>query len=431
MSNDNIISLFVNSVADCCYLIGKMTHSLFLNNSFNKREKDLDYFFQSVALKNKLDQYPTILNDNGAYIVKVPAGLNLNNFIKVQDSLETYLEYSVKMSIDNQVLKITKADNKQLENNIPYSQYKRTTSHIEFSIGKSIDSILKLDLKENPHSYIVGTTGSGKSVMTKVILSNLVSLYGANELELYLCDLKRVELNLFRNVRQCKKFVYTVSDTTEVIADLLEETNKRYDLFMEHEVTNIFEYNKLPNVKKLKYQVLYVEEIVMLLEDKKKQAMKLLKQLIAISRASGCYVFLTTQRPSNDVIDNVVKANINNRIVLKCEDSKNSIVALDKEGAEDLRGNGHGILKRGSELVEFQGYYISDDEVKKIIKPFIKTKDFQFKEIKAIKRENKNIKIDNDKLLKGDNKTSKNKPSEVTEVKEDNKIIDLSFIDNL
>lgn len=60
---------------------------------------------------------------------------------------------------------------------------------------------------------------------------------------------------------------------------------------MENEVTNIFEYNKLKGVKKLKYQVLYIEEIVMLLEDKNKSAMKLLKQLIAISRASGCYVF--------------------------------------------------------------------------------------------------------------------------------------------
>lgn len=412
MSDNSIIGTLVGSLIDCVFLAGRMTLKL-----FTKEQKDLDYFFKSVSMKNKLDEYPVIINDNGAYIVKVPSGLNLNDFIKVKDSLETYLNYAVDMSIDNQILKITKTDIKQLEINIPYKQNKRTMSHIQFDIGKSINDVLKLDLKENPHSYIVGTTGSGKSVMTKVILTNLISMYGANELELYLCDLKRVELNLFRNVNQCKKFVYTVEDTTEVIADLLEETNKRYDLFMEHEVTSIFEYNKLPNIKKLKYQVLYLEEIVMLLEDKKKNAMKLLKQLIAISRASGCYVFLTTQRPSNDIIDNVVKANINNRIVLKCEDSKNSLVAMDKEGAENLKGNGHGILKRGSELIEFQGYYISDDEVKEIIKPFIKPK-----------KENKPIE---DKLIVKDNKTPNIKNKKVIEVKGENKIIDLSFIDNL
>ena len=105
----------------------------------------------------------------------------------------------------------------------------------------------------------------------------------------------------------------------------------------------------------------------MLLEDRKKQAMKLLKQLMAISRASGLYVFLTTQRPSNDVIDNVVKANVNNRICFKCEDSKNSIVALDQPGAENLRGNGHGIIKNGGKTAEFQGYFIKNSQIKALL----------------------------------------------------------------
>ena len=140
--------------------------------------------------------------------------------------------------------------------------------------------------------------------------------------------------------------------------------------------------------------------------------MKLLKQLIAISRASGWYVFLTTQRPSTDIIDNVVKANINNRIVFKCEDSKNSIVALDTEGAEQLKGRGHGIIKRGSSLQEFQAYFISDNQVKEIIKPFIKPKN-----------ENKPI---NEQTIKEDNKTSHNPNKQTTD-----NIIDLSFIDNL
>lgn len=260
----------------------------------------------------------------------------------------------------------------ELKKNIPYVIQKRNNDYISICIGETVKNKLELNLKENPHSYIVGSTGSGKSVLTKILLTNLISCYDENELELYLCDLKIVELNLFKKVRQCKKFVYTVEGVTQVIADLLEETTCRYNLFMENDVTNIFEYNNIPGLDKLKYQVLYIEEIVMLLEDKNKNAMKLLKQLIAISRATGCYVVLTTQRPSNDIIDNVVKSNISNRISLKCEDEKNSVIAIDTEGAEQLRGNGHGLLKIGSTLTEFQGYYITDEEVKKIIKIFEK-----------------------------------------------------------
>ena len=81
------------------------------------------------------------------------------------------------------------------------------------------------------------------------ILTSLVTTYKPSELELYLADPKRVELNLFRNTKHCKKFVYEIQDITELIADLLAETNKRYDLFMKYEVTNIFEYNKLKGEK--------------------------------------------------------------------------------------------------------------------------------------------------------------------------------------
>ncbi len=225
-----------------------------------------------------------------------------------------------------------------------------------------------------------------------------------------------VELALFRNLKHTKKFVYTVDDTTEVIADLLEETKNRYNTFMEKGVTSIFEYNKLPEVKKMKYQILFIEEAVILLEDSKKKAMKLLKQLIAISRASGCYVFLTTQRPSTDIIDNVVKANINNRIVFAVEDEKNSIICLDSPEAKDLRGKGHGILKIGPTKTEFQSYFISDKQVKEYTSKYI----VKNKPIEEPKRTNKTI---NNKLVNEEIKEPKNGNKDV--------LTDLSFLDNL
>ena len=375
-------------------------------------KKSLDDFFKAANIKNSLGEYPEVVIDNKTvFVVFVPAGLSVDDFLKHKDALELYLNNEVKMEASSGWVRIEML--KKLPKVIEYEIQNRTAKHIKFNIGKSSNKTITLDLKENPHTYVVGTTGSGKSVMTKVILTSIVNLYSPNEVELYLCDLKMVELNLFRNLQHTKKFVYTVEDTTEVISNLLEETRRRYNLFMENEVTNIFEYNKLKGVKKLKYQVLYIEEIVMLLEDKNKSAMKLLKQLIAISRASGCYVFLTTQRPDNTVIDNIVKANINNRIVLKCEDRKNSVVALDEEGAEKLRGNGHGFIKNGANIEEFQGYFITDDQVK----------DYTLKY--QNKGTSKSLNLLKDKLQDEGNKN-------VTEANERvKKLSDLSFLDKL
>lgn len=415
--SSNILEPLVVGAFDAAKLSGKLLLKLLnIKEHFNIEE-----FFKTVELKNKKEHYPKQIkiysSEKGyVYLLSAPVGLGLSNFTKYKEALELQLKNKIEIRERKGYIEI-EVITKELSENIPYTLPVRAKKEgIKFPIGESLNEKIILDLKENPHSYIVGTTGSGKSVCTKGILTSISNLYSPAELELYLCDLKRVELNLFSKLEHTKKFVYTVEDTTEVIADLLEETNKRYDLFMQNNVTSIFEYNKLQGVNKLKYQILFVEEIVLLLEDKKKNAMKLLKQLIAISRASGCYVFLTTQRPSNDVIDNVVKANINNRIVFKCEDSKNSIVALDQEGAEDLKGKGHGLIKRGSDIIEFKAFNISDEQVKDLTKKYIATN--------AMNEPYKQYKLINDKVVSNEKeKPINDKSLDILE--------DLSFLNNI
>ena len=385
---------------------------------------DIVDFFKQVEFKNKKGQFPKLIKTYESpkgytYLLSVPLGLSLADFEKIKGALEIQLRNNIQIRDRKGYIEI-EVLSKELPSKIDFKLPIRTKKTICIPIGEGIEGMLYIDLKENPHSYIVGQTGSGKSVATKVILTSLINMYSSNEIELYLCDLKRVELNLFANTSHCKKFVYTVSDTTELIADLLEETNRRYDLFMRNNVTDIESYNKLNGVKKLKYQVLYIEEMVLLLEDSKKKAQKLLKQLMAISRASGLYVICTTQRPSSDIIDNVVKSLISNRIVFKVEDTKNSIICLDSEGAEDLQGQGHGILKVGANKTEFRGYYITDEQVKQYTKKYITNKRYEL-----IRATEKSSKTNNDILIKKEIKEP------IKANKEAEKIVDLSFIDNL
>lgn len=301
------------------------------------------------------------------------------------------LEPIVNLFWDCGVFIYNKITRKEIKKFIPYTLKETSKDSIYVYIGRGKHGDIYLNLKENPNSFIVGTTGSGKSVCTKSIITSLVNNYPQDVLELILCDLKRVELNLFRNLHHTKKFVYRIDNVVETIKEVLEECEKRYGLFMKRNVTNIFEYNKL-NVKKLKFQILFIEEIVLLLQDTKKEGMKYLKQLLPICRACGIYVFITTQRPSADIIDSVVKANINNRIVFKVEDEKNSIICLDCEGGELLEGKGHGIIKIGSYKEEFRSYYISDDECKELIKPFIVKEELKSssKQIGFIKNKKEN-----------------------------------------
>lgn len=288
--------------------------------------------------------------------------------IKVSDNILQPLFDSI-WNLGKQVYNmITKNEIKSF---VPFELKPTSKDSIYIYLGNGIKGDIYINLKENPNSFIVGTTGSGKSVCVKSIITSLVNNYSPNQLELILCDLKRVELNIFRNLEHVSKFVYKIDDVTQTINEVLEECENRYDLFMKRNVTNIFEYNKISN-KKLKFKILFIEEIVLLLQDKKKVAINDLKQLLSICRASGVYVFITTQRPSADVLDPVIKSVINNRIVFKVEDSANSNICLDQEGAELLEGKGHGLLKVGSFIQEFRGYFLSDDDCKELIKPHIR-----------------------------------------------------------
>ena len=153
----------------------------------------------------------------------------------------------------------------------------------------------------------------------------------------------------------------------------------------------------------------------MLTEDKKKIAMSMLKRLASISRASGQFLIITGQRFDNTVIDLVLRANIGNRLCHKMQDEANSKLILDEVGAELLDNKGRMIFKSGSKKVECQSYYISDEEVRKTIKPFIKPKN--------------QSKDNPSQLINAPNKTSEKSNNKLKPIKEN--INDLSFLDNL
>ena len=205
-----------------------------------------------------------------------------------------------------------------------------------------------------------------------------------------------------------------IEEAKELLADLMEECKRRYALFDELEVTNIWDYNKLvPKEKQLKKQIIVIEEFVEFTQDRKKIAMALLKRFSSLSRASGQYLIVTGQRFDNTVIDLVLRNNLSNRIVFQMSDEANSKLLLGVSGAEKINTKGRCFVKVNANIYECQSYYISDKQVKEIIKPYIKPKN------KVIK----------DEIQGEEYKTSENRSYKATDTKDN--IIDLSFIDNL
>ena len=388
-NNSNLLTPIVDAIFN--YL--KWTYDVwFGDDTFN-----FEGFFDSIGLKNKLEEKPKVLDkhkqeNKNVYIFSIPEGLSLSDFTKYKEAIEQQLNNKVDIKYENKRIIIEEITSK-LKSNYPYLlPTKEDKEAFRIPIGASIYGTEYIYPDKIPHTLISGTTGSGKSVCTKSLLTSILNMFTEDEADVYLIDFKLVELNLFKKCKQVTKYVYETEEAVEVVADLLEECKRRYKLFQDANVTNLKEYNKkFPN-KKLKHQFIFIEEFVMFSEEK--VGMKMLRKLASLSRASSQFIFLSCQRPDNTVIDNVFKANVGNRLCFRTEDNKNSMVILDRVGAKDLKGNGHGIYKTGAKDVEFQGYNIKDEDIEKYIKKYkvIKRNERSVANEVSNKKEYKNIK---------------------------------------
>lgn len=244
----------------------------------------------------------------------------------------------------------------RLPNKIDYpidSQYYMGDIFLPIGESKKGKHYLKIG-GEQSHTYIVGQSGAGKSNLVKVILTTLTKNYP--NVMLYLLDYKRVELSLFKDTKNCMRFEWDPDNISQALEDLYNIVLKRYDDLAVSEETEVG-----PNVPPI---VCVIEEISLM----PKGDSKILRKIMAISRAVKVFIIFTTQRPSNEVLDNVIKSLVGNRICLKTDDVKNSIISLDSEGCELLRGHGHGYYKANGITTEIQCYYIKDETVKTITK---------------------------------------------------------------
>ena len=417
MSNQNFLEPLVDAIINYC----KWTYDVW----FGKDIFNFNDFFDSIGLKNKLDEKPKLLDSHkkenkNSYIFSIPQGLSLSDFEKYKEAMEQQLNNQIEIRYENKRIIIDEITSK-LKSNYPYIlPTKEDKEAFRIPIGASIYGTEYIYPNKIPHSLISGTTGSGKSVCTKSLLTSILNMFTKDEADVFLIDFKLVELNLFKQCNQVVKYVYETEEAVEVVADLLEECKRRYKLFQDTNVTNLKEYNKkFPN-KKLKHQFIFIEEFVMFSEEK--VGMKMLRKLASLSRASSQFIFLSCQRPDNTVIDNVFKANVGNRLCFRTEDSKNSMDILDREGAEKLKGNGNGIYKTGAKDVEFQGYNIKDEDIEKYIKKYKVAKSARVAEVAP---ETSNI------IKKAPDK--KDIPRAKTNINKNNsnKIYDLSFLDKL
>lgn len=220
-------------------------------------------------------------------------------------------------------------------------------------LGQSVDGQpVWMDLAQNPHMIIAGTTGSGKSVLLHNIIANMLNY---NDCIMYLLDPKNIEFHEYgermdRNVHVS----YTYDEAIFILDTLIATMDERYRLMASGKKAVDFPYI-----------LLMIDEFAdLIMQDRDGQFYLKLCRLAQKCRASRISIILSTQRPSVSIINGAIKANFPARIACKVASHVDSKVVLDGSGAEHLLGKGDALLRDNFRHLErFQVAYTTATEV--------------------------------------------------------------------
>lgn len=214
--------------------------------------------------------------------------------------------------------------------------------------GKNISGdLLSGNLVEFPHMLVSGTTGSGKTIFMHSVILSLIMRNKPDELKIVLIDPKKVEMAYYEQIPHLLCPNISQSNKAFVaMKKLVDEMERRYNLFQANRVRDIKGFNEFAaqnGIQKLPFIVVFIDEYADLVEEVKDIKIPVVR-IAQKARAAGIHLVIATQRPSVNVIDGVIKANVSTRVALMVASSVDSISIIGQAGAEALLGNGDMIV---------------------------------------------------------------------------------------
>jgi|CXWL01.1.fsa_nt_gi DNA segregation ATPase FtsK/SpoIIIE-like protein len=239
-------------------------------------------------------------------------------------------------------------------------------SALNFAVGMNLagDPVIS-DLAAAPHFLVAGATGSGKSIALNSIITSLLMRNDPSTLRFVMIDPKRVELVQFDGIPHLMcPVVSQISDAPAILRAITREMDRRYMKFEEAKVRNIDSFNESAT-DRLPYIAVVIDELADLILMHKKEVETEITRIGQLARAAGIHLIVATQRPSVDVITDVIKANIPSRMGLTVASGVDSKVILDSMGAERLIGKGDMLLSTQNtpEPIRVQGCLVTEKEV--------------------------------------------------------------------
>lgn len=232
-------------------------------------------------------------------------------------------------------------------------------------LGESLLGPVTVNLAHIPHILLGGSTGSGKSVLLKLLLMQAMKK-GAR---VYIADFKGgVDFPPLWN-RDCR-ICFEETDLLGLLTDLVAELERRKEIFRTAGCSSIDTYNKSTG-ESLQRLIFACDEVAEVLDktgadaERKKLLAQIENRLSTIARqgrAFGIHLILATQRPDASIIPGQIRNNMDFRVCGRADSVLSSII-LDNTDAADLipkDARGRFLLHDGT---IFQAYWFEESDL--------------------------------------------------------------------
>ena len=232
-------------------------------------------------------------------------------------------------------------------------------------LGESYTGPVSVNLAHIPHILLGGSTGSGKSILLKLLLMQSLRK-GAM---VWVADFKG-GVDYPHNWDGLCEMVFTEQELIEVLDKLVCMLEQRKAAFRSMGCSNLDEYNSklgccIPRC------IFACDEIAELLDktgadnERKKLLAQIENRLSTIARqgrAFGIHLILATQRPDATIIPGQIRNNMDFRVCGRADSVLSQIILDNTSAAEQIPKDARGRFITGDGIV-FQGYLFDEGQL--------------------------------------------------------------------
>lgn len=386
--NDNVVGTLIDCLIDSSFIVGKLSWKFTkwcFDGWIDLEKPKFEILFEETKLYNSNKKNKPILKKENhtektdVYIFTIPTGLSILDFIKRKEQIAQFLHTDLqhlKIENINNLASITVYKEGAIE--YFYEDYQfPVTKDIQIPLGINLENWNPIYWKPNNtnmcHLLVAGNTGSGKSTLIYIILSYLIE--NRDDVEIYIQDVKKIDMWAFKDAKQVVRYNQGRDYAEETLQGLIDEMNSRYNYLLEKGVRSMNELKP----KDRKKSIIYILEELAVFKWKngKGEDVKFfddLRLLLEQARAVNISVICVTQSPYSETLPGPLKANFSVIIGLKTRTNEASkVITGEYDILTELRGKGHGYMLTTEQDIEFQGFNIKLDTIKKIVEKNKKT----------------------------------------------------------